>query len=184
MTSDLNHDLIQSILNDDLEGVRRAIASGADPNARIRSGGSESGAVDSPAILLAARLSRRDAIRVLLDNGADVDATEGPNGNTSLMAMCRDANTSEDASTIKLLLDAGARTDVRSRSGHTALDYAALSASELIGGKEPEYRYEPSARLDVLRMLIEGSAPFGKRATQYRIARIMGDSHPNIHGIG
>ena len=63
--ADLDQRLLVAAASGDAEGIRRAVAAGADPDARDPAG--------SPALMLATRARDADAVRALLEAEADVD---------------------------------------------------------------------------------------------------------------
>ncbi|MFN7937808.1 MAG: ankyrin repeat domain-containing protein [Bryobacteraceae bacterium] len=99
-------------------GVADFLALGADPNADIRQ---LTRAL--PPISLAAQFSDTEAIRHLLQRGADPNRP-GTQGVTPLMmaASAEDPNTE----TLSALLDAGAELHTRDSLGRTALDWALM----------------------------------------------------------
>lgn len=97
-------DLVAALLN-----------AGADPNEVVRQQ-----ALAVPVLSRVAQLGDLDAMRVLLDRGADPSAA-GTAGVTPLMAA---AVASGDARMVGLLLQHGAAVGARDENGHSALDWA------------------------------------------------------------
>jgi ankyrin repeat protein len=76
--SDANHRLLAAAALGDLDAIRVALADGATPDARDPDG--------TPATMLATRGHHTDALLVLLDAGADVDAQDATLDNPLLYA--------------------------------------------------------------------------------------------------
>ena len=74
----LDQRLLAAAANGDAEGIRRAIAAGADPDARDAAG--------SPAMMLATRARDADSVLALLEAEADVDAQDAERFNPFLYA--------------------------------------------------------------------------------------------------
>jgi cytohesin len=109
--------LVEAMDRGDLVAAREAVRSGANPNARYtnRLGG-------RPAIINAVDQSSTEGVRMLLEAGADPNATDDL-GSTAMHAAARVGSDE----TIRLLLRAGARPDVRDRNQWTPLLQAAHS---------------------------------------------------------
>jgi N-acyl-D-amino-acid deacylase len=98
----------------DLRGLKSALDQGINPNAP-----------DSRQItplMYAAEVGTADAMRLLIEHGADVNA-QNAFGSTALMWS------GADAAKVRLLLDHGADVNKTAKSGRTALMIAALSPS-------------------------------------------------------
>jgi uncharacterized protein len=78
MVSDTDERLLEATTGGDLDGMRRALADGADADARDAAG--------TPAVMVATIARRPDALRLLLDAGADVDAQDPTLDNPFLYA--------------------------------------------------------------------------------------------------
>jgi ankyrin repeat protein len=76
--SALDERLLAAVAVGDLDGIRRALADGADPDARDAGG--------TAAVMVAAIARRPDALRLLLGAGADVDAQDAMLDNPFLYA--------------------------------------------------------------------------------------------------
>jgi ankyrin repeat protein len=76
---------------------------------------------DFTALMHAVRLSKIDAIKILLQYGANTDL-QNPDGFTALIDACIVENSNPEI--VKLLLDAGANVHIRTNSGGTAIKYA------------------------------------------------------------
>ena len=89
-----------------LETVKNAIASGANVNIKVESG--------IPALSLAAYLAEFQIVKMLIDNGADVNAKEEEYGTTALMSAIDRGKTEQRIAIVKILIEGGA--DVNSKS--------------------------------------------------------------------
>ncbi|MBQ6418207.1 MAG: ankyrin repeat domain-containing protein [Synergistaceae bacterium] len=89
----------------DVQAVIKSLSSGADVRAK---GGT--------ALILAARESHAEVVKILLDAGAGVNAKQ-EDGNTALMG----AAYLDSAEVVKILLDAGADVNAKDNDGETAL---------------------------------------------------------------
>jgi uncharacterized protein len=75
---DLDQRLLAAAADGDAEGIRRAVAAGADPDARDSAG--------TPAVMLATRVRSVDAVRALIEAEADIDAQDAERSNPFLFA--------------------------------------------------------------------------------------------------
>lgn len=107
INSYLNSDLIDTVKNHDVEGVRNLLEAGADPNA-IRDNGS--------ALIWAVGTNLSDMVKLFIDYGADVDFRTN-DGTTPLMVAAAMNNTGIG----RMLIDSGADINARSMIGWTAL---------------------------------------------------------------
>ncbi len=111
---------------------------------------------------IAAYLSRLNATKLLLENGANVNAVTEEHQWTPIML----ASWSEGSAIVKLLLEHNARTDLKDSGGWTALHHAAnkgnLSAVQLLVGKS-----NVNARDN------EGKTPLG-RAEEMKVGMYLG----------
>jgi ankyrin repeat protein len=119
--------LYSAIRANDLVGLKALLDSGVSANTP--------GARDVTLLMFAAEAGSIDAMRLLLDRGADVNARSGF-GSTALMWSVTDAKK------VRLLLDRGADVNLAARSGRTALIVASFA--------------NPGA--DVVRMLLAKGA--------------------------
>jgi len=90
--------------------ARLLLAAGADPNAETLAG-------DSNCIVLAAQSGNPELIRVLIENGAEIDRPA--DGVTALMTAARNG----DEASVQTLLSLGARPEIAA-GGYNAADYA------------------------------------------------------------
>lgn len=162
--------IIEAVKRGDAEKVRQLLAQGADPNARETQAPIRYGLwmrlIDVPeplaktALILAAGADRRDIVKILLDNGADVNATASW-GETALtcavgrqsdleiakLLIARGADVNrwgfeppltvaaceERVDLVRLLLDNGADVNAIDEAGYTALmEPAELGYSEIV----------------------------------------------------
>jgi uncharacterized protein len=77
-SNDLDERLLAAVASGDLDGIARAIAEGANPDARDVDG--------APAVMVAAYGRRTKALQALIDAGADVDAQDALRDNPFLYA--------------------------------------------------------------------------------------------------
>lgn len=96
----------------DADCFKYLLAAGANPNAKDSEG--------FPALILACEWGREEVMRLLLRNGAKVNAT-GPGNLTALMTACCRRGYPE---CVKLLLKSKANIHIRSVRNMTAVDYA------------------------------------------------------------
>lgn len=106
--------LVLAAKDGNLSMVQSLLEKGVSPNVRDSDG--------VPALMWAAEGDHIDIVRLLLDEGADVNAKKTKNGTTVLMETAEEGNTE----VVKLLLDRGAKVNVkRTKDGITALMEAA-----------------------------------------------------------
>lgn len=114
--------LLDAIRADDLAEVRAQLAGGADPNTPEQTGA-------TPLMLAAAYASSGEMLTLLLDEGADIEATDAVGATALLWAW---GNTSH----VETLLDRGAAPTAATRDGTTAVFTTArggnLDASRLL----------------------------------------------------
>src|SRR5262245_61913948 len=89
------------------------IQQGNDVNVKDRRGG-------ATPLMHAAAIGSTDAMRLLLDKGADVNARNAAGGTALMWAVT-------DLAKVRLLVDRGADVNASSNLGHTALELAAMS---------------------------------------------------------
>ena len=105
-------DLYQAIRSNDVARLKTLVTSPDTANAR--------GAFGETPLMDAAVAGSVEAMTVLLDKGADVNA-QNPFGTTALMMSAT------DIAKVRLLLDRGAKAALASKQGRTALFIAAMT---------------------------------------------------------
>jgi ankyrin repeat protein len=103
------------------------------------------------ALHLAAYFGHPDAVRLLIDRGADVNAhARGFNGVAPINSAAATSGSDEPTSTecVRLLLAAGADANARQRSGSTALHAAAQSGCAEMARLLVEHGADPDAETD------------------------------------
>jgi ankyrin repeat protein len=159
-------DVYQTIRKNDLVRLKAIVRAAADANAKIEGG--------DPLLMTAAGAGSVDAMRLLLDKGADVNATNAF-GATALIWSAT------DIAKTRLLLERGANVNAAGKSGRTALFVAAMS--------------DPSA--DIVKLLIAkgadvkakdafGNTMLGAAAVgnDLNTIRIMVDAGIDVNGAG
>lgn len=106
--------LVMSAVDGNIEAVKLFLAAGYSPD-------SEDGG--SPAIVRAATFGHPAIVRLLMDAGADINAVDEAN-TTALMRLAEKCAATE---TLRLLIEAGAKTDGKTAGGATALQLAEWS---------------------------------------------------------
>ena len=109
--------LHDAAIRGDVTEMRRLLEEKSDVNSRDEDGWT--------ALHFAAQGGRVEAVRLLLCNGAEIDAQSSKTGNTALMYAARDGNSGSEE-VVKLLLERGADINLREwqMGGHTALSLA------------------------------------------------------------
>ena len=91
---------------------------------------------DVPAVVAAAKNGRYEVTKLLLKSGADINAVDNGSGATALMTAIKWSKVKtpgkEAEKVIKLLVDAGASTKIKDKTGRSALDYAKQSGDNEI----------------------------------------------------
>jgi len=142
-TEDLGRKLEVAAYDGNLDGVRQALAAGADPNEPSASGGMLG---EDPPICVAAAGIQRSAsgkdgtaiVKELLEAGAQVDART-PSGWTALIRV---ANSNNDE-VVDLLIEAGADVNAQAEDGKTALMGAAYIGNAQIAERLLEAGADP-----------------------------------------
>ena len=145
------YDLLKAVQDQDAEEVEKLLRKGTSPDTRLRSSG-------DPALVLAARTGNRRIMELLLKSGANPDIATRDGKQTAIIirAMVGDVlavqlllNHKADPDggrkaygipliqavrgrkykVARLLVEAGAKTDISDVTGKTALDYASISRS-------------------------------------------------------
>ena len=124
--------LFQSIRAGDLPGVRSALASGADVNAKDPEGA-------TPLMYAALYSANTDCLRLLLERGADVNAANAIGGTALIWGT-------GSLEKMKLLVEHGADVNARSKLGKSAL---LVAASRDGAGPVVSYLLAHGARSDI-----------------------------------
>ena len=103
--------LTGAVVDGNLEAVKLFIAAGYSPN--LEAGG-------MPPIVSAAMFGHPHVVQYLIEAGADVNATDD-NNNTALFRISTDCDKTE---IVRMLIKAGARTDIKSGTGLDAIQLA------------------------------------------------------------
>jgi murein DD-endopeptidase MepM/ murein hydrolase activator NlpD len=120
--------LLTALEQDDLDGIRSALAAGADP--------SQVDANGRTALMVAAQHASPAALEALLAHGAEVD-WRAADGTSALMLALRHARTSEVP---LLLLNAGADPQALDAAGNGVLHYADQNSAVRNSGLYPRLR--------------------------------------------
>jgi ankyrin repeat protein len=145
--------LYTALSKNDLRKVRELLEQGADANARDAKGRTMLSAARDPA-----------AFALLLKHGADPNGM-GPHQISPLM----NAASWGERETVALLLQHGARVDLRNAEGSTALHYAAQSHGVITDyGRRKLTADELQRCLDIIHMLIAAGADLQARNNQGR----------------
>src|ERR1700730_14852470 len=105
--------LSQACTNGSAEFVDLLLKAGANPSTQIKTG-------ETP-LMTCARTGSADAVRMLLAHGADVNAKEPAQNQTALMWAAAERH----SKVVQVLIEANADLQAHSKSGFTALHFAA-----------------------------------------------------------
>ena len=109
--ADVNADLVEAIRRANVVDMGKALDGGAGANARVLDG--------TPVLMLSVLQADTRCVRLLLDRGADPNASDDTGGSTALMWAI------PDQAKVELLLARGALVNTASKSGSTPLLIAA-----------------------------------------------------------
>lgn len=129
----------------DVDGARRAIAAGADVDARSD--------LDAPLIFWAARSGSIELVDLLLSHGANADAVD-EDGFTALHAAAYWSH----AEIVGLLLKHGANANLRSTHGHTPLNKAMERLERDDGDDSPFVPGSDARAVQTVSVLLNGGA--------------------------
>lgn len=113
----LNFELGEAVRRGDLEAMKSAIKAGADIDCCADLG------VGTP-LMQAAFHKRIDAMRLLLDSGADINLQTIQDGQTVFHKVAFHCTGEETLPLVELLMEKGADATIRDKNGKTPLDYA------------------------------------------------------------
>jgi len=163
-------DLYRAIRSNDLARLGSAVRTAADANARVETG--------DPLLLVAAGVGSVDALKLLLDRGADVNATNAFGATALIWAAA-------DAAKVRLLVDKGADVNAAAKTGRTAAFIAAMSAPSadivrLLASKGADLK-----RLDVFGNTMLNAAAVGNDVDTIRLLVEAGVdvNTPNVNGV-
>ena len=108
----MKHNLIELTRNNDIEGVKKAIAEGADLNLQDEWGWT--------ALMVAICYEKKEIAELLIKRGVNLDLKD-KDGWTALMKVCMMACNRNQYEMAKLLVEAGANLDIQDKWGWTAL---------------------------------------------------------------
>jgi ankyrin repeat protein len=106
--------------------------------------------LNAPPLHLAITYNRHDIVKILIENGADVNATDPLNGYTALMAALG-GYPSPNYDTVKLLLERGA--DANRSGGEDVIPLFVASSPDI---------YKNEASPEIIKLLIESGADVNK----------------------
>ncbi len=81
-------------------------------------------------LVICAMMGDVASVNTLILKGADVNAQDGTGGETALMAVANGFGEIGDAEVAQLLIDKGAKTEIKNKNGYTALIMAADKGNE------------------------------------------------------
>lgn len=131
-SEDIAEDLIEACMKGDLKSVKHHLSNGASVNSKTGYGKTPS----RTAIMWAASRGKKEIVRLLIENGAEINSQddwkgnmtrpEGTEGWTPLIF----AADSDHEEVVNLLIENGADVNVKTKSGVTALSLAKLWRNE------------------------------------------------------
>jgi ankyrin repeat protein len=153
--------LIEAVMYQDLDAVKKTISQGIDINYQDPTSG-------STALILAANYNFGDIAKFLIENGADIDL-QAKNGTSPLMAA---AGSSEEI--VKLLIEKGADVNAKNERGTTAFTASITGIlSERVTTAVPKLLLEKGANVD--------EAPQKGRAEGYTVLMMAArNQHPDL----
>lgn len=135
----------------DLAEFRRLLEAGADPN--------ECDTKGNPLLLLAAENHHAEAVKLLLEFGADTEIRGAMEWTALHAAVATDKGRAEQAECVRLLLQAGAKTDEQDENGLTPLALAARNDDERVvmmlleAGADPTLRSKGAPSWSAMELL-------------------------------
>src|SRR5437762_885233 len=143
--------------------IEKLLAAGVDPNAANQGG--------ETALMTAARTGNVDAVKVLLDRKADVNAKENVHGQTALMW----AVIENHVPVVKLLLARGAEIDAKTTARTPKGEYVPARAGGASGNGIIRQRALPTAEGGITPLL------FAIRDGNLELTRLLLDSGADIN---
>lgn len=135
----------------DMAEFRRLLEAGADPN--------ECDTKGNPLLMLAAENHHAEAVKLLLEFGADTEICGAMEWTALHAAVATDKGRAEQAECVRLLLQAGAKTDEQDENGLTPLALAARNDDERVvmmlleAGADPTLRSKGKPGWSALELL-------------------------------
>lgn len=154
MVMEATEPLVKAASFNDLVGVEKLLAGGADPNVLDKG-------IDSTALAQAVSHNNIKLIERLLTAGADVNF-EDRAGRTALMEL----NDKATPEVVRALLEAGAQVNMKDDEGNTALAHAITSCSA-----------------DVIRKLIEAGAKLDARNDEGKTALMLAAGEGSLEAV-
>ena len=178
-------DVYKAIRTNDMATLRTLVRTAADANAKTQSG--------DPLLMVAAAAGSADAVRFLLDQGADVNA-QNAFGATALIWAATDLQK------VQLLVARGANVNAAAKSGRTAAMVAAMSEGtgpivRLLALKGADLKAKDAFQntllvaaavgnnLDVMRMAIDAGVDPSAAGATGATALYMATYHANIPAV-
>src|SRR5688572_12980948 len=144
--------LFQAIRNNDLTFLKAELSKGAEVNTRDRRG--------STLLMHAAAFGSAEAVKLLLDSGADVNAKNGVDSTALLWGA-------SDPAKAKLLIEKGANVNAASKLGRTPLMVAAVCVD----------------CLDTVRLLVEKGAEINAKDQRGMPATVIAAEFNNFEAV-
>lgn len=156
-------DLFEALHDCSDDNIKKALAAGADPNAKNTCG--------EPAILIAIHNKNNSNLKILIEAGANVNSV-----NKGGWASLYEAVWSRDAEAVRMLINAGADPNQREGGGWTPL--MAMAASSYYEEKD-----NIDKSMEIMLMLIEAGADAGMKDKNGDTAfDILQNRYPKFYG--
>jgi len=156
--------LHEATLVADVAMMDALLKAGANPNATYGSG-------ETP-LMIAARTGKLEAVKLLLDNHADINAAEEFRGQTPIMF----AASEDHADVVKFLIDHGAQVNGRSTKysfGEVSMANGGAFVDRAEGGLTPLFFASRQGALETVRVLVAAGADVNVTETQYGFTPLM-----------
>ena len=131
-SEDVADDLIEACMKGDIKSVKQHLANGVKVNAKTGSGKTP----NRTAIMWAASRGKKEIVRLLIENGAEINSKDDWKGNTTRPEGTEGwteiifAADSDHEEVVEILIEGGADVNIKSKSGITALSLAKLWKNE------------------------------------------------------